>query len=387
MNAFEEVRIGPLVLKNRILKAATFEGMTPNALVTDDLISFHRRVAEGGAAMTTVAYLAVSGEGRTDRAQIYWREEAIAGLRALTDGVHAAGAAACAQIGHAGPVANPRSTGEPAVAPSRTVTPFGIVRAATEADLARIIEAHRRAAQMAERAGFDAVEIHMGHGYLTSAFLSPKMNRRGDEWGANRTRFARAIAAAVRAAVSGRLAIIAKLGLEDGVRGGAVISDCVRLAQMLEADGSVDALELTAGSSLSNPMYIFRGDVPLAEFAAAVAPLLPASFLARPAIRLFGGVFLRSYPYEPLYLLPLAKQVRQAVKLPLVALGGITDLATIDRALAEGFELVAMARALLKEPDLVRRMRSEVATRSSCTHCNRCMPSIYSKTRCVLVEP
>ena len=381
VKAFEPVRLGPITLKNRVIKAATFEGVTPDALVTDALIAFHRRVALGGAGMSTVAYLAVTSGGRTEARQIWWRPETLAGLLRLTDAVHGAGAKVSAQLGHAGPVADPWSTKTPAFGPSRRLGPLGITRAV--ADVESVIGAFGDAAAMAEQAGFDAVELHFGHGYLVSAFLSPRENRRTDEWGGSlegRARLARAIAERVRERVGGRLAVTCKLNLEDGVRGGNTLADCVQVARWLETDGTVDAITLTAGSSLSNPMYLFRGDLPLDEFAAQFREP------RRLALRLFGRVLFKHYPYEPLFLLPLAKAVRAAVKLPLVLLGGITDLAGINRALGEGFELVAMARALLKEPDLVNTMMRDSAARSTCTHCNRCMPTIYTRTRCPLNE-
>ena len=96
---FSPARLGPLHLRNRLIKCATFEGMTPDALVTDELIEFHREVAAGGVAMSTVAYCAISPEGRTDRHQIWMRPEAVPGLRRLTDAIHAEGALAAAQGG------------------------------------------------------------------------------------------------------------------------------------------------------------------------------------------------------------------------------------------------------------------------------------------------
>ncbi|MEV5747720.1 hypothetical protein AB0L00_07850 [Actinoallomurus sp. NPDC052308] len=150
------------------------------------------------------------------------------------------------------------------------------------------------------------------------------------------------------------------------------------MAQWLERDGGVDALELTVGSSLLNPMYLFRGDAPLREFARA----FPQP--QRLGIALVGGRFLRSYPYQEAFLLDSARQFRAALKLPLVLLGGITERATMDRAMAEGFQFVAMARALLREPDLVNRIRKDPATRSLCIHCNKCMPTIFRGTHCVL---
>jgi 2,4-dienoyl-CoA reductase-like NADH-dependent reductase (Old Yellow Enzyme family) len=236
---------------------------------------------------------------------------------------------------------------------------------------------------MAEQAGFDAVEVHLGHNYLASSFLSPKLNRRKDEYGGsldNRARLARDIARAVHAAVGGRLAVIAKLNMEDGARGGFALPESAQVAQWLEQDGTVDALELTAGSSLLNPMYLFRGDAPLRDFAAVMPQPI------RLGVHLFGRRILRSYPYEDAYLRDQALQIRAAVRLPLIFLGGVTTRPVVEQAMADGFQFVAMARALLREPDLVRRMQRDAATPSLCTHCNRCMPTNYTGTRCVLID-
>jgi len=379
-------RLGPVRLRNRVIKAATFEGATPDALVTDELIEYHRRPAAGGVGMTTVAYCAVSPEGRTERRQLWMRAEAIPGLRRLTDAVHAEGAAVSAQLGHAGPVADGRSNGVPSLAPGRSFNPLSMRRnrAATHEDIARVIGAHASAARVAAESGFDAVEIHLGHNYLAGAFLSPRLNRRDDEYGgtlANRAKVALGMARAVRDEIGDELAIIAKLNMRDGVRGGLEIEDSLEVARRLEQDGSVDAIELTAGSSLLNPMYLFRGDAPLASFAAAFP------WPQRAGIKMFGSRFLRSYPYQDAYLLEHARHFRAALNLPLILLGGITDRATMDLAMAEGFQFVAMARALLREPDLLLRIARDPATASRCTHCNECMPTIYSGTRCVLIEP
>ena len=381
---FGPARLGPLTLKNRIIKAATFEGVMPKGRVSDELIAFHRRVAAGGAAMTTVAYLAVSPEGRTDRHCLLLNEESLPGLRRLTDTVHAEGAAVAAQIGHAGPVANARSNGAPALSPSGGFTPMGSrLRAVSVAEIERIIEDYRRAARAATEAGFDSIEVHVGHNYLLSAFLSPKLNRRDDGYGGsveNRSLFARQVLRAVRDAVGERVALTAKLNMADGVPGGLWLEDSLQVASLFEADGVLDAIELTGGSSLANPMYLFRGEAPLREFGAT----LPAP--VRLGFRFIGGRFLKSYPFEEAFFLPYARQFLDVLSTPLILLGGITQRETIEAALAEGFAFVAMARALLREPDLVARMESGPPAPSLCIHCNKCMPTIYSGTRCVLVE-
>lgn len=384
-DVFSAGTIGPLRLRNRTIKAATYEGLSHRGRVTQDLIDFHVDYARGGVGMTTVAYCAVAKDGRTDRHQVTWADEAMSGLRALTDAVHEHGAAVSAQIGHGGPVAESRGNRSPALAPSRRVNVIAMntSQEAKIADLDRIVAAHGSAAARAVEAGFDAVEVHLGHNYLASSFLSKKLNRRTDGYGGslhNRARLAREIMRSVREAVGDRIAIVAKMNMDDGVPGGFWLDEAIPVAQWLESDGTLDALEMTSGSSLLNPMYLFKGDVPLEEFAAVMPQPIKAG------VRLVGHRLLKSYPYRDGYLLEDARQIRAAVKLPMILLGGVNDRTTIDAAMADGFQFVALGRALLREPDFVNRLQKDAGARSLCNHCNKCMPTNFTGTRCVLVD-
>jgi len=379
-------KLGPITLRNRTIKSATFEARTPGALVSDDLIEYHRLPAAGGVGMTTVAYCAVSQGGRTEGNGLWMRPEAVPGLRRLTDTIHDEGAAVSAQIGHAGPVANAKTNEAKALAPVRFFNPIGMrfAKKATRDDIDDVIAGHANAARLAIEAGFDAVEIHLGHNYFASSFLSPLINRRDDEFGGsleNRAKVARGMVMAVRRAVEQEgtpIAVTAKLNMADGVRGGISVEESLTTAKWLQDDGGLDAIELTAGSSLVNPMYLFRGDAPLKEFAGAFKPPL------RWGMRMTGKKFLREYPYREAYLLRDAKQFRAELTMPLILLGGITNRETMDLAMAEGFDFVAMGRALLAEPDLINRIAADGTVQSACTHCNQCMPTIYTRTRCVV---
>lgn len=385
-DVFTPAKLGPVTLRNRIIKAATFEAATPNALVTDDLIHYHRLPAAGGVGMTTVAYCAVAPGGRTDGWQIWMRPEAVPGLRRLTEAVHSEGAAISAQIGHAGPVANARTNKAKALAPVRFFNPLSMrfAKKATRGDIADVTAAHANAARLAIESGFDAVEIHLGHNYLASSFLSPLINKRRDEFGGsleNRAKVARGVVRAVRDAVGNQIAVTAKLNMTDGIRAGIPLEESLQTAKWLEEDGGLDALELTAGSSLVNPLYLFHGDAPVKEFAGAFKP--PLSW----GIRMTGKKFFREYPYREAFLLDKARLFRAELTMPLILLGGITNRETMDLAMAEGFEFVAMGRALLAEPDLLQRIQAEDvrgSVRSACTHCNKCMATIYSHTYCVV---
>ena len=379
---FAPARLGPITLRNRVIKAATFEGMSPQGLMTDRLLDYHRAVAEGGVGMTTLAYCAVSKDGRGAPGEIVVRDEAVAGLREFTEAMHAAGAAACMQLGHAGPVA--ANAGRQGLAPSRVFAPQAMkfTRAATTDDIKRVIGEFGAAARVGVDSGFDAIELHFGHGYLPSSFLSPRLNKRRDDWGGtieNRARLCREIAGEVRRVVTGPVAVTAKLNMADGVKRGLEVGDSLAVARLLESDGTLDAIELTGGSSFQNPMFLFRGTPPIHEMAAMFPPLMRFGF------RLTARRFMPEYPFEEAFFLPLARQFRDALSLPLILLGGITQQETVQRAVDDGFDFVAIGRALLREPDLVGRWQRGDHSESLCIHCNKCVPTIYTGTHCVLV--
>ncbi|WP_307827909.1 NADH:flavin oxidoreductase [Nocardioides sp. SYSU D00038] len=386
-DVFAPATLGPVRLRNRTVKAATFEGQAPEGQVTDGLVDYHLAVARGGVGLTTVAYLAVAPEGRTHREQIVVGPATVGGLTRLADAVHEAGAAIAGQVGHAGPVANGRSNGVHALSASRMPSPLSMqmIRSATEADLTRITRAYVETARTLVTAGFDVLELHMAHSYLISSFLAPGLNRRKDRWGGsfeNRSRLARQVARAVREEVGGAVAVTAKASLGDGFRGGVTTEECIDLLGLLEADGSVDAVQLSGGSSLMNPMYLFRGEAPVREFAATM-PALVRWGMRTPV----GRGFLKEYPFEEAYFREKALRVRAAVSLPLMLLGGINRRETMEQAMVDGFDFVAMGRALLREPDLVAKLSAGSQATGLCIHCNRCMPTIYTGTRCPVVTP
>ena len=386
-DVFAPATLGPVQLRNRTVKAATFEGRAPYGQVTDELIDYHLAVTRGGVGLTTVAYLAIAPEGRTHREQIVVGERTIGGLTRLAKAVHESGAAIAGQVGHAGPVANGRSNGVKALSASRMPSPLSMqmVKAASEADLTRITKAYVAASRTLVRAGFDVLELHMAHSYLISAFLAPGLNRRSDRWGGsleNRARLGRQVARAVRDEIGSDAAITAKVSLSDGFKGGVTTDEGLEYAQMLESDGTLDALQMSGGSSLMNPMYLFRGDAPLKEFAETM-PLVVRLGMKTPV----GRGFLKSYPFEEAYFREKALRFRAGLSLPLMLLGGINQRATMDQAMADGFDFVAMGRALLREPDLVNKLQADQAVGGVCIHCNLCVPTIYSGTRCPVITP
>jgi 2,4-dienoyl-CoA reductase-like NADH-dependent reductase (Old Yellow Enzyme family) len=378
-------RLGPIELRNRIIKCATNEGLSRGGLITDELIEWHRRIAAGGVGMTTLAYCSVEAIGRTFKDQIWMRREALPGLRRFTDSIHAEGAAAAIQLGHAGWFASAKAIGGRPVGPSTQFSPHGqsISRAMDTDQMQKTEDAFVLAAKLAVDAGFDGIEVHVGHGYLLSQFLCPYNNRRKDEHGGsleNRARYPRRILNAIREAVGDRAAIWAKLNMEDGFADGLSLDHGIEVARMLEADDSVDALQLTGGHTLRTPMFLMRGDVPLKEMVA-----YEPDPVRRFGIRILGSFLIKPYPFEEAFFLEHARRFKAAVDLPVILLGGLNERDTMNAAVREGFPFLALGRALIRDPDFVDQLAAGSLDTSRCDHCNKCVAEMElpTGTRCV----
>jgi 2,4-dienoyl-CoA reductase-like NADH-dependent reductase (Old Yellow Enzyme family) len=370
--AFTPFALGTLRLRNRIVKPATFEGMCPGGVASPALVEHHRAVAAGGAAMTTVAYASVSPDGRSYDTQLVMRPEVVPGLRALTDAVHREGAAAALQLGHCGGFADPGVIGGQPLAPSRQFQTYGLTfsRAMSEDDLRRVVDDFARSVRLASEAGFDAVELHFGHGYLVSQFLSPATNRRRDRWGGDlegRTRLAVEVLRAARAVAGPAYPVLPKLNLSDGFAGGLEIDESIEVGRRLEAEGA-SGLVLSGGFVSRTPLYMLRGEVPLRAMVA-----VQDRAWRKLGLQLFGRLFVQAYPFSEGFFLPEARRMRGATGLPLMLLGGLRTRAGIEGALAEGFELVGLGRALLHDPGLPRKMERGEMAASGCEPCNECI--------------
>jgi len=386
---FSPARLAGLQLRNRVIKTATYEGMCPGGSPSDALIRHHRELAAGGVGMTTVAYCAVSPNGRTFEAQMYMRAAIVPKLQELTAAVHAEGAAVSIQLGHCGYFSrNTALPGRRSLGPSFAINEYGLMsgipfaKAMTEDDIATVIDDFGAAAARAVEAGFDAVELHLGHGYLLSQFISPATNRRRDRWGGsldNRMRLPLAVLQRVRERVGPHCAVLAKTNLRDGFKGGLELDEAVGVAQRLEGAG-IDAIVLSGGFTSKTPFYLFRGAAPLKQMIE-----VEHSRLHKLMLRLFGRYAIKAYPFKELFFLEPARAVRQAVRVPLVLLGGALSIDSLETAMREGFDFVAMGRALIADPDLVNRMQRGEATRSRCNSCNQCVAEMDRHgVRCVL---
>lgn len=374
---FTPVTLGPLTLRNRSIRSAAFESMCPGNVPSPQLLDYHRSVAAGGVGMTTVAYAAVTRSGLSFDRQLWMRPEIVPGLRELTDAVHAEGAAVSIQLGHCGNMSHKSICGCLPVGASSGFNLYSptFVRGLRADELPEMAKAYGRSVCLAREAGFDAVEIHAGHGYLISQFLSPSTNHRKDEFGgtlANRMRFMEMVMEEVMKAAGNDMAVLVKMNMRDGFRGGMELDESLQVARKLQELGA-HALVLSGGFVSKSPMYVMRGEMPIRTMTHYMT-----CWWLKYGVRLVGKYMIPSVPFREAYFLEDALKFREALDIPLVYVGGLVSRQKIEEVLIHGFEAVQMGRALLNEPDFVNRMRREENARCNCRHSNYCIARMYT---------
>lgn len=374
---FTPVTLGPLTLRNRSIRSAAFESMCPGNVPSPQLLDYHRSVAAGGVGMTTVAYAAVTRSGLSFDRQLWMRPEIVPGLRELTDAVHAEGAAASIQLGHCGNMSHKSICGCLPVGASSGFNLYSptFVRGLRADELPEMAKVYGRSVCLAREAGFDAVEIHAGHGYLISQFLSPSTNHRKDEFGgtlANRMRFMEMVMEEVMKAAGNDMAVLVKMNMRDGFRGGMELDESLQVARKLQ-DLGAHALVLSGGFVSKAPMYVMRGEMPIRTMTYYMT-----CWWLKYGVRMVGKYMIPSVPFREAYFLEDALKFREALDIPLVYVGGLVSRQKIEEVLNHGFEAVQMGRALLNEPDFVNRMRQEENARCNCRHSNYCIARMYT---------
>ena len=378
---FTPVRIGPVTLRNRVIRSAAFENMAYGNSPSQDLMDYHVAVARGGVGMTTLAYASVNRSGLSFDGQLWIREEIVPALREITDAIHAQGAKASIQLGHCGNMTHRSTCGCMPMGASGGFNLYSptFVRGMREDEIEALVEDFGHAVDLAREAGFDCVEIHAGHGYLISQFLSPYTNRRHDRFGGsldNRMRLMRMVIRRVMEAAGDDMGVLVKMNMHDGFRGGMQRAECLEVARELERLG-VHALVLSAGFVSKAPMEVMRGAMPLKTFAHYMDPW--RFWWLKAMLRVCGRLVIPTVPYKDAYFLEDAREFRAAaVSLPLVYVGGMVSRASIEQVLGEGFAAVQMARALIRDTDFVNKLRSGVVTCSECRHSNYCIGRMYT---------
>lgn len=373
-------RLGSLDLPNRIFVTAMGVSLAQeDGTVGKRLIDYHVAQAKGGAAMIVTGVMGVAWPvGAVQPKQTAISDDRfLTGLKQLTDAVHAAGGRIASQLHHGGLVAgHSAQDGHPLWAPSEP-PPFagdfpdyflpeemaafagGVVpqvKVLTKEDIAAAIDQFAAGARRAKAAGFDGIEIHGGHGYLLSSFVSPSTNKRTDEYGGDlegRARLLLEVVRAVRAAVGPDFPMWVKMdSREMGKANGIKIEDAERLAPMIEAAGA-DGITVTAYHDVGQGKLHSASNI----------------------------------PHEPGIHLDNAARIRQTVSIPVIASGRV-EIDRGDKGLADGqFDFLAMGRKLLADPELPRKLtEGRIADIRPCIYCYTCVSTAYlrEQVRCAV---
>jgi 2,4-dienoyl-CoA reductase-like NADH-dependent reductase (Old Yellow Enzyme family) len=304
-------------------------------------------------------------------------------LTALIQSVQATGAKVSGQLSHCGHFTKSSEfSGWIPRGPSWGINQLGLAYglpltgALSVKQIKERVQVFARAAAFMKSVGFDAIEIHCGHGYGISQFISPRTNKRSDQYGGsleNRMRFALEVVEAVRQAVGDDFPLLAKISMTDGVRGGIDYDDAVTIAAMLD-QGGIDCVICSAGTSSMNPMIMFRGD-------SILEGLLKneKKWLMRTGMRMMGSSFFREYPYHDLYLLEHAKRIREKVQGAVCYIGGACSNDNLRSLMEAGFDFVQLGRALLIDPDFANHANKQRDYVNPCTHCNECATLIEAE--------
>ena len=343
---YEASAINKLVLKNRFVRSATWEGLaTPAGEVTPRLIEMMTDLARGGVGLIISSHAYVSPEGQGTPWQLgVYKDELVPGLKQLTAAVHASGGKIVMQLAHAGQYAETQLTGRPALAVSDSAAFFPRhMRVIPHSEMPRIVTAFCQAAGRAREAGFDGIEIHAGHGYLLSQFLSPAYNQRQDDYGGsigNRTRIHRQVYQALREVVGADYPVLIKMNCTDLIEQGLTIEDALQAAKLFDRAG-FDALELSGG-------IIKTGK------------LSPS----RPGINAI---------HKEAYFQDHARRFKNEIKTPLILVGGLRSFEVADRIVSEGIaDYISMSRPFIREPNLIDRWQRGDRRQSGCTSDNLC---------------
>ncbi|MBU2551016.1 MAG: NADH:flavin oxidoreductase [Proteobacteria bacterium] len=353
MRSFEGTRIKDMALKNRFIRSATWEGLADDRTgrILPRLIDLLTELAAGGVGLIVAGYAYVSEDGKANPYQTgIYDDDLIPDLSRLTASVHQAGGRIALQIVHAGIMATGGfDGGEAPAGPSPVENPRSKVmaREMTAAEITRVVDDFGAAAGRIKKAGFDAVQLHVAHGYLLSQFMSPFLNRRGDRYGGSRENRGRAVFEAyeaVRGAVGPNYPVMIKINAEDFVEGGVALEDSVFIAARL-AEMGLDAVEVSGGVLWAGRMGPSRTKI--------------------------------NEPDQEAYFRAQGEAFKAGVKAPVILVGGLRSLDVNEDLLARGqADYLALCRPFIREPDLINRWAGGDASPAACISCNGCFKGV-----------
>jgi 2,4-dienoyl-CoA reductase-like NADH-dependent reductase (Old Yellow Enzyme family) len=351
---FEESSINRMTLKNRFVRAATWEGLaTVDGEATPQLIEMMTSLAKGGVGLIISSHAYVSQEGQATPWQLgIYDDKLIPKLHEMVSTVHENGGKIIMQLAHAGLYADVELTGLPALAVSVLDSVHETnIKIVTPEEIHRLVSSYARAARRVQEAGFDGLEIHSGHGYFLSQFLSPAYNKRHDEYGGsikNRARIHLQIYEAVREVVGIDYPILIKMNGDDLLENGLTIDDSLQAAQLF-ADAGFDAIEISGGIIRSGKLSPSRPGITTQDREA--------------------------------YFKEYAKRFKSNIKIPVILVGGLRSFEIANKIIAEGItDYISMSRPFIREPDLINRWEKGDLRKAECISDNLCFnPAMKGK--------
>jgi NADH:flavin oxidoreductases, Old Yellow Enzyme family len=371
---FEPFQLAGITFPNRIIRSATYEGMSDeNGKPTEQLLKKYTALAKGGVGGIITGYIGVNEQGGSgSNMALLNSKENIKAYQKITETMHELGTPIIAQINHCGGQTKQEKTGMPVVAPSK-ISDYK-AKEMTKAEILEVIEAFIQAIKDAKEAGFDGVQLHLAHGYLLSEFVSPRMNRRTDEWGGsteNRFRIVKEIFEQARKEV-GDYPMIVKINGYETLKNGMTIDESVKIAKLLEQVGC-DGIEVSNGTVKAG-LATMRGSVPWEMIVAQNDKL---NKMPRFAKSIIGTIAEKAFPQpqpKSLYNLNAATAIKQAVNIPVIVVGGISTINEIEDIINQNkSDLVSLCRPFILESDLVNKFKAGKQTQSKCIQCNFCI--------------
>lgn len=343
---FEETQINGMVLANRFVRSATWEGMAgDDGSATPRLIDYMAALTRGGVGLIISGHTYVHKDGQATPRQLgVYSDDLVPGLIAMADAVHENNGKIVLQLAHAGLFADAGQTGH---APFAVSNIEGMAKSPhielTADGIGKIVLAFSEAATRAKKSGFDGVQIHSAHGYLLSQFLSPAFNRRTDDYGGsieNRARALLEVLRAVRGVVGPDYPVLVKMNGRDDIDNGLGLEDSLQVGRML-AHGGIDAIELSGGFLTGGKLSPSRSRIDSEE--------------------------------KEAYFRQEAKSFREQIGVPLILVGGNRSFQMAERIVTEGTaDYISLCRPLIREPGLINRWKSGNLAKSACISDNQC---------------
>lgn len=380
---FTPYQLGPITLRNRIIRSAAFENMCHGNKPSKELHDYHVSVARGGVGMTTVAYCAVDLSGVSFDGQLYIHDEILSDLKKLTDDIHAEGAKASIQLGHCGNMTHFYTCHCLPVSASNGFNLYSptIHRRLKKSEIKALVKKFGEAVDFCREAGFDCVEIHAGHAYLISQFISPRTNRRHDEYGGsfeNRVRFLNEVLDEVMAHAGTDMAVVVKTNMWDDCWRGSDIEEGIKVAKEI-AKHKVHGIVLSGGTVSASPMTILGGAMPVNTLAHYMP--MRSFWWLKAALHIpgVGPVMMPTQPFRELYFMDKAKRFQKEITdVPLIYVGGVQSGDNCQQIMDEGFELFQIAHVLIKDPDFVKHVHENPHYHAGCGRSNYCVGRMYT---------